>query len=75
MLAILNKGLKLKMTHMKKMAFFYSTEHVSFDFNEVHDPNIDLNERIKTAFGPEGTGICVIKNVPNYKRARQNLLN
>lgn len=41
-----------------------------FDYNEVLDPHLDLNERIKTAFGPEGTGICMIKNVPNYKKTR-----
>ncbi|KAL4506983.1 hypothetical protein ABPG72_001404 [Tetrahymena utriculariae] len=62
------------MTQMKRLAY-YSTEQVCFDYNEIFDENLDLNERIKTAFGPEGTGICTIKNVPNYKRARQNLLH
>lgn len=69
MINLLRKEMKFKLTSMKKISF-YGTEKIIFDYNEILDPHLDLNERIKTAFGPESAGICMIKNVPKYKRAR-----
>src|SRR5689334_16030540 len=47
---------------------------VTFTYEEVKDPTNDLTERIKEAFGPEGYGICIVKNVPKYVEYRAKLL-
>ncbi|EGR33191.1 hypothetical protein IMG5_206851, partial [Ichthyophthirius multifiliis] len=47
---------------------------IVFDFSEISDQSLNLNSKIIEAFGPEGVGLCLIKNVPGYPQARLKLL-
>jgi len=47
---------------------------VEFDYTELLDKSKPLYEKIKNAYGPEGVGICLIKNIPGYVEARKQFL-
>jgi hypothetical protein len=47
---------------------------VLFDYADLLNENADLSEKIKAAFGPDGFGICLVKNVPKYPELREKLL-
>lgn len=44
------------------------------DFAKLSVGNTDLSEEIHKAFGKEGLGLIAIKNIPNLKQARENIL-
>jgi len=47
---------------------------VSFSYADIIDETRDLSEKIKEAFGPNGYGICIVTDVPNYVECRGRLL-
>ncbi|KAL4469872.1 hypothetical protein ABPG72_011093 [Tetrahymena utriculariae] len=47
---------------------------IEFDYAELADKGKPLYEKIKDAYGPEGVGICLVRNVPGYVEARKKLL-
>jgi isopenicillin N synthase-like dioxygenase len=47
---------------------------VILDYNNLKDPNTNYDAEIEEAFGLEGYGICVVKNVPGFVEAREKLL-
>lgn len=47
---------------------------VEFDYAELVDKALCLNDKIRDAYGPEGVGICLVRNVPGYVEARKKLL-
>lgn len=51
-----------------------SAKIVEFDYAELVDKTKPLYEKIRDAYGPEGVGICLVRNVPGYVEARKNLL-
>mmetsp|Transcript_26127 Transcript_26127/g.22976 ORF Transcript_26127/g.22976 Transcript_26127/m.22976 type:complete len:143 (-) Transcript_26127:646-1074(-) len=53
-----------------------STEELTvfFDYEEIINRDANLDEKIERAFGPEGLGLCIVKNVPNYVEKREKLL-
>ena len=47
---------------------------VTFTYEEIQDSTSDLSNRIKQAYGPDGYGICIVKNVPKFTEYRARLL-
>jgi len=47
---------------------------VCFDYEDLKDESKDLSDLIEAAYGPDGYGICLVKNVPNYTKLRNELL-
>jgi len=47
---------------------------VSLSYADIIDESKDLSQKIKEAFGPEGYGICIVTDVPQYVELRRNLL-
>lgn len=47
---------------------------VTFTYEELLDETSDLTDKIAQAYGPEGYGICIVKNIPNYPQLRAELL-
>lgn len=47
---------------------------VEFDYSELLNKETLLLDKIKEAYGPEGVGICLVRNIPGYVEARLNLL-
>ncbi|KAL4473132.1 hypothetical protein ABPG72_007362 [Tetrahymena utriculariae] len=64
----------------KQISYFSTTtktitkDPVVFDYSEISNKNLDLSDRIKEAYGPQGIGLCLVKNVPNYPKLRRDLL-
>jgi len=47
---------------------------VVVDYAQLTDTSVDLSREIDEAFGPSGLGIISVRNVPNFKSLRRNLL-
>ncbi len=47
---------------------------VKIDYSVLNNQTSDLSEEIVKAFGKQGLGLIAIKNIPNLKQARQNIL-
>lgn len=47
---------------------------VVFEYEELLNRESVLDDKIKQAYGPEGIGLCVVKNIPNYTNYRGELL-
>lgn len=47
---------------------------VILDYNQLKDASTNYDAEIEEAFGLEGYGICVVKNIPGFVEARQKLL-
>jgi hypothetical protein len=48
---------------------------VKIDYEKIVDHENDLSDLIEKAYGKEGLGLLVIKNIPNYEQIRFNILN
>ncbi len=49
-------------------------EAVRIDFNDLTNPNKNLSQKIHDAFGKDALGIAIIKNIPNFIEARNEIL-
>ena len=47
---------------------------ITLDYEKLVDKSSCLNEYIKSAFGTNGLGVCLVKNIPNLKQKRESLL-
>jgi hypothetical protein len=47
---------------------------VLIDYSDLCDPKIDLDAKIKSAFGLDGLGACVVTNIPDIEKNRRSLL-
>ena len=69
------KGVK-KFRQTKAKMVEMAARPVVLDYNDLVDPNTDLNEYIERAFGSgeECLGLCFVSNVPNLLEKRLRLL-
>lgn len=61
------------LTKALKMNFTTITP-VQFDYNDLMDKNINLKKKVEEAYGLNGYGAAVIKNIPNFKEMRTRVL-
>ncbi|KAL4463191.1 hypothetical protein ABPG74_007192 [Tetrahymena malaccensis] len=47
---------------------------VVFEYEEIANRDNVLHDKIKQAYGPDGVGLCLVKNVPKYTEYRSSLL-
>eukprot|EP00518_Triparma_eleuthera_P000794 CAMPEP_0182453986 /NCGR_PEP_ID=MMETSP1319-20130603/808_1 /TAXON_ID=172717 /ORGANISM="Bolidomonas pacifica, Strain RCC208" /LENGTH=327 /DNA_ID=CAMNT_0024651951 /DNA_START=83 /DNA_END=1062 /DNA_ORIENTATION=+ len=47
---------------------------VVVSYEQVADPNVDLNAQISSAFGPGGLGVIAIRDIPGFTDAKAALL-
>lgn len=47
---------------------------VVFSYSDVIDASKNLSEKIEEAYGPNGYGICIVKDIPRYVELRAKLL-
>ena len=52
----------------------FGSSVIKIDYDELINPCINLHEEIHNSFGREGLGFLVVKNIPNYVNARENVL-
>lgn len=56
------------------MSLAHQARVVVLDYAALSDPKSDLSSELRTAFGPSGLGVCLVKNVPGYSALRTDLL-
>jgi isopenicillin N synthase-like dioxygenase len=47
---------------------------IKIDYSKLIDPNSNLNDEIEQAFGRQGLGLIIIKNIPNFSETREKIL-
>lgn len=52
----------------------FFSEIIKVDYNKIMSKETNLNEEIHNAFGRDGLGLLVIKNIPNYPEKREKIL-
>ncbi|XP_020253686.1 uncharacterized protein LOC109830729 isoform X3 [Asparagus officinalis] len=77
-LLVKNKGHSL--LQPKKMSFeqanaYRRVKPITISYSDLMDKERDLSDRIEEALGPEGLGIILISDVPEFSLLRKNLLH
>jgi len=70
---MLSKAFKAPATSLKR--FFSTRKVVTLKYSDLLAPTEHLNEKIAEAYGPDGYGLLLVENIPQYTEVRSRLLH
>jgi hypothetical protein len=48
---------------------------IEIDYADISNPDADLDDKLKKAFGLDGLGLCIVTNIPDIEKNRKALLS